>query len=89
MIKFDPTKAASNLAKHGVDFIEAATALDDPLACSLPDPDSQGEPRWVSLGQSDQGRLLVVVWTERGEAIRLISARRATRTEEKIYAQGI
>ena len=89
MIEFDPTKAASNLVKHGVDFIEAATALDDPLARSLPDPDSQGEARWVSLGQSDQGRLLVVVWTERGEAIRLISARRATRTEEKTYAQGI
>lgn len=89
MIEFDPTKAASNLAKHGVDFIEAATALDDPFARSLPDPDSQGEARWLSLGESDQGRLLVVVWTERGEAIRLISARRATRTEEKTYAQGI
>lgn len=87
--EWDPRKATSNLAKHGVSFDEAASVFVDPLAASGPDPDhSIDESRYVTFGVSGLGRLLVVSHTHRSGAIRIISARRATRAERKIYEEG-
>ena len=85
-IEFDPTKAEKNHAKHGVSFEEAASALLDPMALRSEDPDAAGESRWILLGMSSEARLLTVVYTLRGERIRLISARKATRKEAQQYA---
>jgi len=79
-------KAVSNLGKHGVDFADAATVFDDPLALTLPDQHSD-EQRFITLGCDAMGRHLVVVYTWRGENIRLISARRATARERKMYEE--
>ena len=82
-------KAAANRAKHQVAFEEAATVFGDPLGRIADDTrHSQSEERFVLLGQSDRHRLLVVMFTERGEAIHLISARKATRRERREYEQG-
>ena len=87
--EWDPRKAEINLAKHGISFPEAVTAFGDPLAQIIDDPDhSMGERRCVLLGQSARGRFLVVLFTERREAIRLISARRATPRERRRYEEG-
>jgi len=84
--EWDPDKAKANLAKHGVGFLEAATVLGDPLSLTISDPShSEGEQRFVSVGMSDRARLLVVAHTEWGERIRIISARRATRREQRAY----
>ena len=91
MLKFewDDAKAQANLAKHGVSFEEAASVFGDPLALTFSDPDhSRGEKRWLTFGVSHTGRLLVIAHTERGRAIRIISARKATRHERGIYEQG-
>ncbi|RKZ50614.1 MAG: BrnT family toxin [Candidatus Parabeggiatoa sp. nov. 3] len=72
--------------KHGISFAESSTALLDPLALVREDPDAEGENRWVLIGMSNQARLLTVVYTLRNERIRLISARKATKKEAKIYA---
>jgi hypothetical protein len=86
-IEFDPKKAASNLKKHGVSLEEAATCLLDPLALVRDDPDAENEIRLVLLGMSHMGRLLSVCYTLRDdEVIRLISARKPTKKEEKYYA---
>jgi uncharacterized DUF497 family protein len=83
---WDPRKAAANLRKHGVGFPEAATAFADSLSLTIPDPDhSVGEERWILIGQSDRRRLVVVAHVERGELIRIISARPATRRERRTY----
>ena len=90
MLRFvwDRDKAAANLRKHGVDFEEAATAFGDPLSITIPDPDhSIGEERWLLVGQSGAGRLLVVAHTERGDEIRLVTARLATRGERDNYEE--
>lgn len=85
---WDPQKAAANLRKHGVGFPEAATAFADPLSLTIPDPDhSAGEARFVLIGQSERRRLVVVAHVERGELIRIISARPATRPERKTYEE--
>lgn len=82
--EWDGEKAESNLRKHGVAFDEAVTVFYDPLAATFDDPESShGERRLVTVGYSAQGRLLVVCHTERGRAVRLISARRATASERK------
>ena len=87
--EWDASKAAANLGKHGVSFDEAATVFLDHLAVSGPDPDhSVGESRYISFGMSSLGRLLAVSHTHRPGAIRLISARRVTRVEWKIYEEG-
>jgi len=84
---WDRAKAAANLRKHGVDF-EAATAFGDPLSITIPDPDhSAAEERWLLVGQSSAGRLLVVAHTERGDEIGLINARPATRRERDTYEE--
>lgn len=85
-IEFDSRKAASNLKKHGIHFSEAASCLLDPQALVHEDGDAEGENRWMLLGMSDQARLLVVVYTIRGESIRLISARKPTTKEVVCYA---
>lgn len=88
-IEWDPRKAKSNLKKHGVSFEEAATALSDPMAATGADPDhSVVEERYVTFGVSQKGRLLVVSHTEKGETIRIISARRASKGEREIYEEG-
>ena len=87
--EWDENKAAVNLKKHGVSFDEAKTVFDDPLYIDFYDPDhSEGEYRYIMIGMSMQNRLLLVAYTERGDAVRLISAREATRAERKAYEQG-
>lgn len=86
--EWDTAKAAENLAKHGVSFEEAATVFRDTLSATGADPDhSVGEERFITFGVSTSGRLLVVAHTERGDTIRIISARPATRGERKIYEE--
>ena len=86
--EWDPAKAASNLAKHGVSFESAATAFGDPRALTIPDPaHSQMESRFILLGQTSHALIVVVVHVQRGDRIRLISARRASRKERKMYAE--
>ena len=88
--EWDENKAKQNGNKHGVSFEEAATVFGDPLSRTIADPShSQDEDRFVILGESHGRRLLVVVFTERGENIRIISARRASRREKKDYEEGI
>ena len=83
---WDPLKAARNLIKHGVSFDEATTVFGDPFAGTIADPlHSVGEMRFVTAGNSASGRLLVVVHSDRAVAIRIISARRATRRERRKY----
>ncbi|MGL4229870.1 MAG: BrnT family toxin [Casimicrobium sp.] len=87
--EWDEVKAASNLRKHGVSFEEAATVFSDPLAYTFDDPDhSIGERRLLTFGFSLSARLLVVGHAERGRAIRIINARKATRHERGIYEQS-
>ena len=87
--QWDENKARTNLAKHGVSFEEAATVFGDRLSLTIPDPaHSQAEDRSIVLGQSHQRKLLVVVHTERGDNIRIISARRASRGERKSYEES-
>lgn len=83
--QFDPAKAAGNLSKHGVSFADAEGVFMDPLALHHLDPDAEGEERYVAVGAGSASHLLVVVYTLRGESIRLISARRATPAEIRAY----
>ncbi|MCI5227739.1 MAG: BrnT family toxin [Candidatus Electrothrix sp. AX2] len=87
--EWDSNKADSNLSKHGVSFDEAATVFDDPLYLDFFDPDhSYGEYRYIMIARSSKKRLLFVSYTEHGETIRLISARKATRREQRDYEEG-
>jgi uncharacterized DUF497 family protein len=89
IIEWDPRKAAANLRKHAVSFHEAGSVLADPLSTTYPDPDhSTDESRHLTIGSSAAGRILVVSHTERGDAVRLISARRATSRERRFYEEG-
>ncbi len=86
--EWDPRKAATNRRKHGVAFEEAVTAFADPYSITRLDPDrSVGESRFILIGRSAILRMLVVVHLERGERIRLISARLATRRERQTYEE--
>jgi uncharacterized DUF497 family protein len=86
--EWDPEKARRNLTKHGVAFEEAATVFADFLSSTFPDPEhSIEEEREITIGTSERGRLLVVSHTERGDRIRIISARKATRRERKAYEE--
>jgi len=88
--EWDPEKAARNLSKHKVSFSEAATVIEDPLSLTIPDPDhSEEENRLITLGTSARGRLLMVAHVERGDRLRLISARMLTRSERKTYEEEI
>jgi hypothetical protein len=86
--EWDEQKAEQNLRKHQVDFEEAKTVFGDPYAITIPDPQhSAGESRYIDIGYSSRRRLLVVVYTERGPNIRIISCRRATRRERRVYEE--
>jgi uncharacterized DUF497 family protein len=86
---WDKNKAERNLSKHEVSIEEAKTVFDDPLYVDFYDLDhSEDEDRYLLVGQSNRGRLLIVSYTERGNLIRLISAREVTKTERETYEQG-
>jgi uncharacterized protein len=85
--EWDSAKARANVQKHGVTFEEAATAFDDPKAIDA--PDIENPSRFVLIGFSHLARLLFVVSAERGTRIRIISARKATPSQRRIYEQGI
>jgi uncharacterized protein len=83
------SKAARNLTKHGVSFEEAKTVFDDPFYVDFYDPDhSEDEERYLIVGESNRGRLLIVSYTERRDSIRIINAREVTRIEREVYEQG-
>ena len=87
--EWDEEKAAANLTSHKVSFDEAKTVFDDPLYVDFYDPDhSLDEHRFLIVGESRQGRLLIVSYTERENARRLISAREVTSAERKAYEEG-
>lgn len=86
-LEWNPDKAAANRVKHGIDFADAATVLHDENALTILD-DSSGEKRFVTVGFDAIGRLIVVVYAVRGDRVRLISARKATRSERKHYAEA-
>jgi hypothetical protein len=87
--EWDLEKAEQNLKKHDVPFEEAATVLGDPLSLTIDDPlHSEQEDRFVTIGLSFSRRLLVVVYTDREDHIRIISARAATARERKVYEEG-
>jgi len=89
IFEWDEKKAKRNIRKHKVSFEEATTVFADPLSLTIPDPlHSEEEDRFVTMGMSIKGRLLVVVHTERGDAIRIISARLATPWERRAYEGG-
>ncbi len=84
--EWDRRKADANLAKHGVSFHEAASVFFDGLSATIRDPDhSSGQERYVTMGVSSMGRLLVVAHTETASALRIISARPASASERKRY----
>lgn len=85
--EWDPDKAAENLANHGVSFEEAETVFEDPLGDFFFD-DFADEDRWIRIGRSAQNNLLRVADTERGDAIRIISARKLEPHEREAYAEG-
>ena len=86
--EWDSRKAAANLKKHQVAFTEAATVFLDPLALTYQDPDhSEGEQRYITLGESTRGRVILVAHLDRDDRIRIISARRATRKEAHEYGE--
>ncbi len=83
--RYDPAKAVANLRKHGISFADAEGVLEDPLALTVQDPESEGETRFITIGMGSAGELLVVVYTERSDEYRIISARRPTRKERRSY----
>jgi uncharacterized DUF497 family protein len=88
--EWDEEKARANLRKHRVSFDEATSVFADPFSATILDPDhSLAEERYVDVGSSDRGRVLVVVYTERGSNIRIISCREATSRERKLYEEGV
>jgi len=87
--EWDPAEARANLSKHGVDFADAAIALEDDQALTIRDPLSSDEERWITIGTGALGSLLVVVYTWREESVRLISARFATAREKRQYEESL
>jgi uncharacterized protein len=88
--EWDPAKSEANARKHGVTFHEASTAFGDPLSITIGDSDhSESEERFLLLGRSAAGRLLSIAHTERQDAIRIISARTATRRERRKYEEEV
>ncbi len=86
--EWDPGKARQNRRKHRVSFQEAATVFGDPLAVTYPDPDhSLSEQRFITVGMSNGGRVLIVAHVDRDENIRIISARKTTQRERKQYEE--
>lgn len=88
-IRWDPPKARANFAKHGVAFSDAEPVLFDPYGVTIEDDRVDEEQRFVTIGLEALGRIIAVVYTYRHETIRLISARRATQSEQRDYEEGI
>ena len=87
--EWDEHKAAANVAKHSVSFEEAATVFGDPLSDTFDDPDhSAEERRFVIIGMSERGRMLIVAHTDDGDIVRIISAREPTRGEREFYEES-
>jgi len=87
--EWDEEKAARNLAKHGVSFLEAATVFGDPLSDTFDDPDhSVAERRFLIIGMSQEGRMLIVAHLDDGGIVRIISAREPTRGERELYEEN-
>ena len=86
--EWDPDKARLNARKHGVSFADAVASLEDERALTVRDPSFNEEERWVTMGLDGLGRVLVVVYTWRGESVRLISARKATARERRQYEEN-
>jgi uncharacterized DUF497 family protein len=87
--EWDDEKAKENLKNHEISFDESATVFSDLYSITIPDPDhSTGEERYIDIGTSEKGRLLVVSYTERGTNIRIISCRKATPTERRRYEES-
>ena len=88
--EWDPRKAEINLRKHGVSFLEAGTVFGDKLSINVPDPDhSDNEDRVITIGWSNRRRLIMISHTDRGDRIRIISARELTKAERKVYEEEI
>lgn len=87
--EWDPVKARNNIEKHGITFDEASTSFEDPLSLTIADPlHFVEEVRFVLIGQSHRGKLLIVIHTVRSNRIRIISARKATRKECRHYEEN-
>lgn len=87
--EWNPDKADINLRKHNISFHEATTVFNDSLSVTFPDPDhSIGEERYVIIGMSELGKLLIISHTDRENRIRIISARTANRQEKRFYEEG-
>lgn len=86
--EWDPAKARANLRKHAIVFADAVGAIEDPWAITIEDPHPT-EERVLNLGEDFLGRIIVVNWTARGDTVRLISARLATRAERRRYEEGL
>jgi uncharacterized DUF497 family protein len=87
--EWDPDKAEKNISKHDVDFDEASSVFDDPMFITFLDEEhSIDEERYITIGSSNKGRLLLVAHAERSDRIRIISARKATKNEEKFYQEA-
>jgi uncharacterized protein len=86
---FDPRKNAANVSKHGVSLTSGDGVLHDPLGITIEDSSALDEQRWITVGTNSLGSLMVVVWTERENDIRIISARPASPKERKSYEEGI
>ena len=89
IFEWDPAKADENFKKHAVTFNEAASVFGDPLSVTFYDPDhSMNEHRFITIGASNRGRPIMIAHTERGDSIRIISARTATRHERRFYEEA-
>ena len=88
-IEWDPSKARSNLSKHGVSFSDVEPAFYDEFAISIPDEFSAVEERFLLIGRDALGRILTVSYTYRGDFIRLISARPSTKSERREYEKEL
>lgn len=89
VVEWGPDKAASNLRKHGIRFSDVETVFFDDHAVSIPDSLSVGEDRFLLVGMDTLGRIVTISYTFRHDAVRVISARRATKRERKAYEEGI
>jgi uncharacterized DUF497 family protein len=87
-VEWDPVKARLNARKHGIALADAVAVLEDETAQTIRDPSSEDEERWITLGMDAFGRVLVVVYTWRGERVRLISARNASPRERRRYEES-
>ena len=83
--QFDPAKNAANIAKHGVSLADGDGVLLDPVALTVEDSTSRGEQRWQTIGVNSFGELMIVVWTNRGSDVRLISVRKPEPKERRDY----